>query len=90
MPARSVQIPVNEMGSVSFERTVKAEECQEVFLYFGIVDVLKHYSMIKRFEHVYKSIQYDSKLIPAVNPKAYSTRFQEFCSNIFREEKDLE
>ncbi|KAF3439917.1 hypothetical protein FNV43_RR18195 [Rhamnella rubrinervis] len=90
MPARSVQIPVNEMGSMSFERTLKAEGCQEVFLYFGIVDCVKHYSMIKRFEHAYKSIQYDSISIPAVNPKAYSTRFQEFCSNIFRDEKELE
>lgn len=68
---------------------MKAEECQEVYLYFGIVDVTKHYSMIKRFEHAYKSMQYDPKLIPAVNPKAYSTRFQEFCSNIFREEQEL-
>lgn len=90
MPARAVQHSLHESGSTSTHSKAKAEECQDVTISFAIVDLLKHYSVTKRFEHAFKSIQFDSKSISAVNPEAYSARFQEFCSNIFREDIELE
>ncbi|XP_048335534.2 phosphatidylinositol 4-phosphate 5-kinase 10 isoform X1 [Ziziphus jujuba] len=90
MPARALQHPLHETGSTPTHRKAKAEECQDVTLCVAIVDLLKHYNMTKRFEHAYKSIQFDSKSISCVNPKAYSSRFLEFCSNILREDIELE
>ena len=60
-------------------------EVFEVRLYFGIIDILQEYDMGKRLEHAYKSIQFDSLSISAVDPELYSKRFQLFISDIFRE-----
>lgn len=43
--------------------------------------------MKKRIEHAFKAIKYDSKSINTVNPKAYSSRFQEFLSEVFLPEE---
>ncbi|KAJ7951248.1 Phosphatidylinositol-4-phosphate 5-kinase family protein [Quillaja saponaria] len=85
MPARAVRTQKNEVGTVN--KRVRAEESYYVFLNFGIVDIFQNYNVVKRIEHVYKSLQYDSKSITAINPKAYSSRFQDFLSKIFEEEK---
>lgn len=86
MPARAIRTPKDSShGSLSLTQSMKTRENYNVFLYFGIVDILKNYGMSKRIEHVYKSLQYDSKSISAVNPKAYSSRFQEFLSMVFQE-----
>ena len=60
-------------------------EVFEVRLYFGIIDILQEYDMGKRLEHAYKSIQFDSLSISAVDPELYSKRFQLFIRDIFRE-----
>ncbi|KAF8107124.1 hypothetical protein N665_0126s0042 [Sinapis alba] len=59
------------------------EEWYDVVLYLGIVDTFQDYGMKKRIEHCYKTIQHNSHSISTVHPKIYSTRFQEFVSNIF-------
>ncbi|KAL2892075.1 Phosphatidylinositol 4-phosphate 5-kinase 9 [Bienertia sinuspersici] len=47
----------------------------------------RNYNVIKRIEHAYKSLQYDSKTISSVNPKLYASRFQEFLSKVFLEDE---
>ncbi|KAK8639681.1 hypothetical protein V6N13_138053 [Hibiscus sabdariffa] len=53
------------------------------------VDFFQNYSMIKRIEHAYKSLQFDRRMITAVNPKAFSSRFQAFLSDIFKADDSL-
>lgn len=89
MPARAVKIPKNKTGSVSLHQR-GGKERYNVLLYFGIIDMCQGYNVIKRIEHAYKSIQYDSKSISAVNPKAYSARFQDFLGKVFEEDDDSE
>ncbi|KAL1157344.1 hypothetical protein V6Z11_A08G149400 [Gossypium hirsutum] len=84
MSARGVHVPKNGTANISSEGSPKSRECYDVLLYFGIVDFFQNYSVIKRIEHAYKSLQFDRKMIAAVNPKAYSSRFQEFISDIFK------
>ncbi|KAF6162092.1 hypothetical protein GIB67_008221 [Kingdonia uniflora] len=82
-PARAVKLPRNEVGSTSSHLRVGTRECYNVKLYFGIIDILQGYNVKKRIEHMYKSIQFDSQSISAVNPKVYSTRFQDFIHEVF-------
>ena len=88
MPARAVRTKKDEVG-VAYPVRRSAGGYHDVFLYFGIVDIFQTYNMVKRIEHVYKSLQYDSKSIAAVNPKAYSGRFQEFLSRIFQSDDSV-
>lgn len=95
MPARAVRALRNEMGSSRSyrsrdSRAHAAQECFNVLLFFGIVDICQNYNIRKRLEHACKSIKYDSKSINTVNPKAYSSRFQEFISQIFLPEESDE
>ncbi|KAF6171556.1 hypothetical protein GIB67_018080 [Kingdonia uniflora] len=55
----------------------------DVVLYLGIIDILQEYNMSKRIEHAYKSIQFDSLSISAVDPTFYSMRFLKFIQNVF-------
>ncbi|XP_019085056.1 PREDICTED: putative phosphatidylinositol 4-phosphate 5-kinase 11 [Camelina sativa] len=64
-------------------RETGEEEWYDVLLYIGIVDTFQDYGMKKRIEHCYKSIQHNSNSISTVHPKIYSSRFQDFVSNIF-------
>jgi len=59
----------------------------DVILYFGIIDILQDYDIGKRLEHAYKSFQYDSTSISAVDPKQYSRRFKDFIYKAFQEDK---
>ncbi|GAB4844547.1 hypothetical protein Ancab_037929 [Ancistrocladus abbreviatus] len=86
LPARAVKIPRNENVSVSSRGRVTAEESYNVLLYFGIIDFLQNYNVMKRIEHAYKSIKYNSKAIPAVNPRVYSARIQDFLCRVFQSE----
>nr|DAD43256.1 TPA_asm: hypothetical protein HUJ06_001486 [Nelumbo nucifera] len=78
MPARAVRLQRNETHP-----KVNTRECYNVFLYFGIINTFQGYNVLKRIEHAYKSIQYDSRSISAVNPGVYSTRFQDFLCKVF-------
>ncbi|XP_057719301.1 phosphatidylinositol 4-phosphate 5-kinase 4-like [Arachis stenosperma] len=61
-------------------------EYYDVILHFGIIDILQDYDISKKLEHAYKSIQYDSTSISAVDPRLYSRRFRDFILRIFTED----
>lgn len=76
MPARAKQIPGKE-------ETQMFHEVDDVVLYLGIIDILQEYNMSKKIEHAYKSLQFDSLSISAVDPTFYSQRFLEFIQRVF-------
>ncbi|KAK4478680.1 hypothetical protein RD792_014173 [Penstemon davidsonii] len=76
MPARAEHIPVDGVTDMFLE-------VYDVVLYLGIIDILQEYNMSKKIEHAYKSIQFDSVSISAVDPNFYSERFLEFIQKVF-------
>ncbi|PIA43607.1 hypothetical protein AQUCO_01900184v1 [Aquilegia coerulea] len=76
MPARAEQIPGEEEAQWF-------HEVYDVVLYLGIIDILQDYNMGKKLEHAYKSLQFDSLSISAVDPVFYSRRFLEFIQKVF-------
>lgn len=76
MPARTEQIPGKEEKQMF-------HEAYDVVLYLGIIDILQEYNMSKKIEHAYKSLQFDSLSISAVDPRFYSHRFLEFIKKVF-------
>ncbi|RID39971.1 hypothetical protein BRARA_J00046 [Brassica rapa] len=90
IPGRARRVGRGEsLGSV-VGKNVKGggEEWYDVILYLGIIDIFQDYGVRKRIEHCYKSIQHSSKTISAVHPKIYSSRFQDFVSQIFLPDDD--
>ncbi|XVF76353.1 hypothetical protein PTKIN_Ptkin13bG0259900 [Pterospermum kingtungense] len=75
MPARAEQIPGKEENMF--------HEAYDVVLYLGIIDILQEYNMTKKIEHAYKSLQFDSVSISAVDPTFYSQRFLGFIQKVF-------
>ncbi|PPS17322.1 hypothetical protein GOBAR_AA03298 [Gossypium barbadense] len=75
MPARAEQIPGKEENMF--------HESYDVVLYLGIIDILQEYNMTKKIEHAYKSLQFDSLSISAVDPTFYSQRFLQFIQKVF-------
>ncbi|XP_050238736.1 putative phosphatidylinositol 4-phosphate 5-kinase 11 isoform X1 [Mercurialis annua] len=61
----------------------ESPESFSVMLYFQVVDFYNKFNVYKRIEHLYKSIQFDSKSISAIKPPDYSSRFQDFLEQIF-------
>lgn len=76
MPARAEQIPEKQDEQM-------INEVYDVVLYLGIIDILQEYNMSKKIEHAYKSLQFDSLSISAVDPTFYSRRFLEFIQKVF-------
>ncbi|KAH8505720.1 hypothetical protein H0E87_012799 [Populus deltoides] len=76
MPARAEQTPGEEEKQTF-------HEAYDVVLYLGIIDILQEYNMSKKIEHAYKSLQFDSLSISAVDPTFYSRRFLEFIQKVF-------
>ncbi|KAG8376621.1 hypothetical protein BUALT_Bualt09G0082500 [Buddleja alternifolia] len=76
MPARAEHIPGED-------RAEMFHEVYDVVLYLGIIDILQEYNMGKKIEHAYKSMQFDSLSISAVDPTFYSERFLEFIQKVF-------
>ncbi|KAG1330405.1 phosphatidylinositol 4-phosphate 5-kinase 10 [Cocos nucifera] len=85
MPARVVNTRRKETWSAATVRAAGNEENNKVFLYFGIVDIIQGCGMLKRVENALKSLQYDPQSTSAINPKAYSARFEELVCSIFPE-----
>ncbi|MCO5568686.1 hypothetical protein L7F22_022385 [Adiantum nelumboides] len=77
MPARAHRRLANGKADVN------SKEAHNVLLYFGVIDILQDYDMGKKLEHAYKSFQFDSLSISAVDPVLYSKRFQQFMHEIF-------
>ncbi|KAG4913444.1 hypothetical protein JHK86_053877 [Glycine max] len=76
MPSRAEQISEKQEKQMF-------HEVYDVVLYLGIIDILQNYNMTKRIEHAYKSLQFDSLSISAVDPTFYSRRFLEFIQKVF-------
>ncbi|XP_074312015.1 phosphatidylinositol 4-phosphate 5-kinase 9 isoform X2 [Silene latifolia] len=75
LPARAEQIPG--------ESEPTFHKVYDVVLYLGIIDILQEYNMSKKIEHAYKSLQFDSVSISAVDPTFYSQRFLDFINKVF-------
>lgn len=88
VPARAEHITRSESELLlgGFPTARRSGKLHEVFLYFGIIDILQDYDITKKLEHAYKSFQVDPNSISAVDPKLYSRRFQDFISRIFVED----
>ncbi|MCO5575956.1 hypothetical protein L7F22_029763 [Adiantum nelumboides] len=84
MPARADRRPLlpNDDQSLNDETS---SETYDVVLCLGIIDILQEYNTAKRLEHAYKSLQFDSVSISAVDPSLYSQRFQDFLKKVFPE-----
>ncbi|MQM13397.1 hypothetical protein Taro_046323 [Colocasia esculenta] len=78
MPARAEPLPAED------ESQLLPEPC-DVVLYLGIIDILQEYNMSKKIEHAYKSFQFDSLSISAVDPTLYASRFKSFIQTVFPE-----
>ncbi|XP_024985471.1 phosphatidylinositol 4-phosphate 5-kinase 9 isoform X2 [Cynara cardunculus var. scolymus] len=76
MPARAELLPGEEEKQMF-------HEVYDVVLYLGIIDILQEYNIQKKIEHKYKSFQFDSLSISAVDPTFYSERFLEFIQKVF-------
>ncbi|PSS29162.1 Phosphatidylinositol 4-phosphate 5-kinase [Actinidia chinensis var. chinensis] len=77
--ARRKLLPQEETDSVEAE----LYEVYDVVLYLGTIDILQNYSMKKKIEHAYKSLQHGPMSISSVEPKLYSNRFIDFLEKIF-------
>ncbi|PWA67410.1 phosphatidylinositol-4-phosphate 5-kinase, core [Artemisia annua] len=75
MPARAELLPG--------KKEKMFHEVYDVVLYLGIIDILQEYNITKKIEHKYKSFQFDSVSISAVDPTFYSERFLEFIRKVF-------
>ncbi|KAM7262914.1 hypothetical protein ACFE04_000597 [Oxalis oulophora] len=76
MPARAELIPGKEEKQL-------CPQAYDVVLYLGIIDILQDYNMSKKIEHAFKSLQFDSISISAVDPTFYSQRFLDFIQKVF-------
>lgn len=52
-----------------------------VVYFFGIIDCLTNYSLIKKLETVWRSLNHDLRVVSAIPPKQYSHRFYDFIEN---------
>lgn len=75
MPSRAQLIPGKQEDLF--------HQSYDVVLYLGIIDILQDYNMSKKIERAYKSLQFDSVSISAVDPTFYSHRFLEFIKKVF-------
>ena len=85
MPARAERKPNNVSCGDVVPREDTFTESYDVVLCFGIFDILQEYNVLKKLEHAYKSIQFDSVSISVVDPHPYAQRFQEFLRKVFPE-----
>ncbi|KAI5060162.1 hypothetical protein GOP47_0024582 [Adiantum capillus-veneris] len=76
-------------GSSHSSLDKQVEDGHDVFLYFGIIDILQQYDMNKKLERAYKSVQYDPLSISAVDPNLYSRRFQSLIQKTFQESAEI-
>jgi 1-phosphatidylinositol-4-phosphate 5-kinase len=76
MPARAELIPGKDEKQV-------CPQAYDVVLYLGIIDILQDYNISKKLEHAFKSFQFDSISISAVDPTFYSQRFLDFIQKVF-------
>ncbi len=56
----------------------KSDKGEDVILFIGIIDVLQSYKMMKKIEHTFKSMFFDSDTISVHRPDFYANRFLTF------------
>lgn len=61
-----------------FRSTNEANEPTNIIYYLGVIDLFTQYNLVKRSEHIWKSVFYNARLISPVAPKAYGERFIRF------------
>ncbi|KAH7425661.1 hypothetical protein KP509_11G065000 [Ceratopteris richardii] len=83
MPARADRRPQMRTDQNVDDDTFS--ETYDVVICLGIIDILQEYNTLKKLEHAYKSLQFDSVSISAVDPELYSQRFQDFLKKVFPE-----
>ncbi|WOL09308.1 phosphatidylinositol 4-phosphate 5-kinase 10-like [Canna indica] len=59
------------------------DQLNNVFLFFGIIDIFQGCSILKHMELVFRSLKTDAPSISGINPREYSTNFQEYLSQVF-------
>ncbi|KAI9010428.1 hypothetical protein CLU79DRAFT_710535 [Phycomyces nitens] len=52
----------------------------DVLYFIGIIDILTPYNIVKKTEHIWKSMTQNKTTISSVPPRAYGERFSEFIS----------
>lgn len=65
--------------------TGEDDEVLPFVYYFGIIDCLTNYSVLKRMETFWRSLNHDRKTISAVPPKEYGSRFLSFVGRSVNE-----
>ncbi|CAN1307923.1 Phosphatidylinositol 4-phosphate 5-kinase 9 [Linum perenne] len=88
LPGTSSRLQIQLGVNMPARAEQTAEEKQfhgvyDVVLYLGVIDILQEYNISKKIEHAYKSFQFDSLSISAVDPTFYSRRFLEFIQKVF-------
>ncbi|XP_039135294.1 LOW QUALITY PROTEIN: phosphatidylinositol 4-phosphate 5-kinase 9-like [Dioscorea cayenensis subsp. rotundata] len=78
-----VNMPARAERTLEEDNTQVFHEASDVVLYVGIIDILQEYNISKKIEHAYKSLQFDSISISAVDPEFYSKRFLGFIQTVF-------
>ncbi|ORZ01468.1 hypothetical protein BCR43DRAFT_434544 [Syncephalastrum racemosum] len=91
--ANAVQIKTSELPEVPSEErrycifyadeggirsSDSRDQDAQALYFFGIIDILTPYNIIKRTEHAWKSITQDKTTISSVEPRLYGERFLEF------------
>lgn len=56
----------------------KSDKGDDVILFIGIIDILQSYKMMKKIEHTFKSVFFDSDTISVHRPDFYANRFLTF------------
>lgn len=63
----------------------KSSKGEDVILFIGIIDVLQSYKIMKKIEHTFKSVFFDSDTISVHRPDFYADRFLTFMTKtVFR------
>ncbi|KAI5479210.1 1-phosphatidylinositol-4-phosphate 5-kinase [Pseudohyphozyma bogoriensis] len=57
-------------------------ETLDAIYYLGIIDILTPYTFVKKVEHFFRGLKFDSHQISAVPPKEYGDRFLAFIYSI--------
>ncbi|KAJ2092784.1 Phosphatidylinositol-4-phosphate 5-kinase [Coemansia sp. RSA 986] len=56
----------------------RADNPGQLIYYLGVIDILTSYNLVKRTEHIVKSVVHDGSQISAINPRKYGLRFLRF------------
>ncbi|KAI8344703.1 hypothetical protein BC941DRAFT_478268 [Chlamydoabsidia padenii] len=71
-------------NSGGFQSSDQHNDDSDLLYFIGVIDILTPYNLIKRTEHLWKSITQDKYTISSVPPKIYGQRFLEFMGNAVR------